>query len=320
MPELPDGVVTNSDVKQWRGLHLLHFHGSACSAKVRVCLAERGLTYVSRIVDPARAENYSDWFLSINPRGLVPVLVHDGRVLTESNDIIEYLDRLGPAAPLMGTGEAAERTRKELAFEDSLHMDLRSVTFGFAFPSVLLRKPQSYFKKLESGAARDALVGGGGQGVPDQLRFYRSLHEVGMPDDTLRASVQRFHAALQSLDSRLRGSRWLGGGDSPSAADIAWFVYVRRLVMCGYPLDSQLPALLQWYGRCGQRPGWLHHTSTTLPAVVAVYGAVQKVCGCSLVSYMPGAEPAGAAARVVRLIVVLAAVFAAVRAARLLVG
>ena len=33
------------------------------------------------------------WFLGINPRGLVPVLVHDGAVHIESNDIIQYLDK-----------------------------------------------------------------------------------------------------------------------------------------------------------------------------------------------------------------------------------
>jgi glutathione S-transferase len=39
-------------------------------------------------------------FIAINPKGLVPVLVHDGIVVTESSDIVDYVDQHFPDPPL----------------------------------------------------------------------------------------------------------------------------------------------------------------------------------------------------------------------------
>ena len=90
--KLDDGAVTTSEVKAWKGLHLLHFSGSSCSQKVRILLGEKQLAYTSHHIDIARNAHVTPWFLGINPRGVVPVLVHDGVVHVESNDILEYLD------------------------------------------------------------------------------------------------------------------------------------------------------------------------------------------------------------------------------------
>lgn len=89
-----DEQITTREVAAWRGLHLLHFQGSSCSQKVRVLLREKGLVWVSHPVNLAADAHVSPWFLGVNSRGVVPVLVHDGVVHVESNDILEYLDRL----------------------------------------------------------------------------------------------------------------------------------------------------------------------------------------------------------------------------------
>ena len=36
------------------------------------------------------------WFLNLNPKGLVPVLVVDGNPVTESEDIIDFIDKMEP--------------------------------------------------------------------------------------------------------------------------------------------------------------------------------------------------------------------------------
>ena len=80
---------------------ILH-HGwrSSASRRVRLCLEEKGLTYESHVVDMAKLEHHSPEYLKINPNGVIPTLIHDGRPLHESGTICEYLDESFPDPPL----------------------------------------------------------------------------------------------------------------------------------------------------------------------------------------------------------------------------
>jgi hypothetical protein len=66
-------------------VHVLHFIGSSCSQKLRVFLSLKKIPWQSHPIDLPGNENMQPWFLGINPRGLVPVLVHDGAVHIEGN-------------------------------------------------------------------------------------------------------------------------------------------------------------------------------------------------------------------------------------------
>jgi glutathione S-transferase len=88
-------------------LELYHGEGSVCARKVRLTLAEKGIRdWVGRIVDLAKGEQTRPEYLELNPKGVIPTVVHDGRVITESTVICEYLEdvfpepRLRPQDPL----------------------------------------------------------------------------------------------------------------------------------------------------------------------------------------------------------------------------
>ena len=80
---------------------ILH-HGwrSSASRRVRLCLEEKGLSYQGHVVDMAKMEHHSPDYLKINPLGVIPTLIHDGRPLHESGTICEYLDESFPSPPL----------------------------------------------------------------------------------------------------------------------------------------------------------------------------------------------------------------------------
>jgi len=82
---------------------MILYHGwrSSASRRVRLCLAEKGLEYESRLVDMVKGEQHSSAYLAMNPNGVVPTLVHDGRVLYESSVVAEYLDEVFPDPPLL---------------------------------------------------------------------------------------------------------------------------------------------------------------------------------------------------------------------------
>ena len=108
MVQLVDSDIKTREVLGWKGVHVLHFVGSSCSQKVRIFLNLKGIPWESHPIDLPGNENFRPWFLGINPRGLVPVLVHDGAVHIESNDIIQYLEKTFPN-PRLDSGRSGER-------------------------------------------------------------------------------------------------------------------------------------------------------------------------------------------------------------------
>ncbi|MBW2312710.1 MAG: glutathione S-transferase family protein [Deltaproteobacteria bacterium] len=248
--QIADDQIRTSEVRNWKGIHLLHFSDSSCSQKVRILLREKQIPWESHPVDLARQKHVTPWFLGINPRGVVPVLVHDGVVHVESNDILEYLDDHvpSPAEPyLPQTDHERSVARESLDLEDSLHMELRTITMGFLFPASLVAKSP---KTLERYA---------NQGAPDpkrdkEIAWWRRFAEIGIPDDEGRAAAEAFGGAFARLDARLAEAPWLLG-DRISLLEIAWFISVHRLDLAGYPLERH-PRLGAHYEMLRTRPAF----------------------------------------------------------------
>ena len=77
-------------------LELYHNDMSTCAQKVRVTLAEKDLAWDGHELNLRTGEQHKPQFLKLNPRGVVPVLVHDGNVIIESNIIMEYVEDAFP--------------------------------------------------------------------------------------------------------------------------------------------------------------------------------------------------------------------------------
>src|SRR4029434_9419513 len=80
---------------------LYHDRPSSNSDRVKIALAEKGLSWEGTRVRLANREQKNADFLRLNPYGKIPVLVEDGKVLFESCIINEYLDEKYPNPPLM---------------------------------------------------------------------------------------------------------------------------------------------------------------------------------------------------------------------------
>jgi len=260
---IPDHQIETPEVRSWKGLHLLHFQSSSCSQKVRVLLREKGLDWTSHPVNLAREEHVTPWFMGINPRGVVPVLVHDGVVHAESNDILEYLDALpSDQASFFPQDEEERRTvKQDLLLEDSLHMDLRNLTMGFIMPYRLARKSKATLARWENE----------GQTNPKraiEVQWWRDYASDGIPPATAQRSVDAHRAVFLRLDERLEDSPWLIG-DRLSVLDISWFITATRLAHAGYPLENH-PHLADWRSRLAARPAFVEETSDPRPMQVAL--------------------------------------------------
>ena len=83
-------------------LTLYHGRTSASSIKTRLALAEKGVSFDSRVMT-LRGDQFDPGYMQLNPNAVVPTIVHDGRVVIESTVIMHYADEAfpGPAPALM---------------------------------------------------------------------------------------------------------------------------------------------------------------------------------------------------------------------------
>jgi glutathione S-transferase len=270
MVQLVDSDIRTREVLGWKGVHVLHFMGSSCSQKLRVYLNLKGIAWQSHPIDLPAYENMQPWFLGINPRGLVPVLVHDGAVHIESNDIIQYLENKFPTPRLIPAGHDNE-VASLLKHEDDLHLDLRTLSFRFVFAPPGPPKPAA---ALESYLANGA---GTVQGTKDhekqvQIEFWQRAAKEGFSDERARASAQKFRAEFDALDKTLAKEPYLMGKDL-SVLDVAWLIYAHRLSLAGYPFARLHPRVHAWAEKLRAMPefakeiGQLRHGPEQLDAV-----------------------------------------------------
>ena len=85
----------------------LYFSPGACSFVPHVLLQLSGAPFEPTMVKLHKGEQYGEEYKAINPRGQVPVLVDDGKVITQIVAIILYLDQKFPEAKFLPTEPVA---------------------------------------------------------------------------------------------------------------------------------------------------------------------------------------------------------------------
>ena len=264
MVQLVDSDIKTREVLSWQGVHVFHYFLSVCSQKLRIVLDLKGIPWQSHHVDLSKNENMSARFLGINPRGLVPVLVHDGVVHIESNDIITYLEKTFPQPQLIPP-QCEDEIATLLKHEDDLHLDIRSLSFRFVFAPGNSRKSPDDLKRY-NGIGSGTVGGKKDAAIAKQIDYWSRFAEHGITDQDARASALRLREAFDSLERRLAKQPYLLG-DTLTVVDIAWFIYVDRLTLAAYPFARLHPRVASWFAGLLQRPEFAKEIQ--LPAAVS---------------------------------------------------
>lgn len=264
MVKLLKNEIQTKEVLDWKGIHLLHAALSSCSQKTRIFLNLKGIDWTSHLIDIGGGENHQAWFLGITARGLVPVLVDEGEVHIESNDILLYLEEKFPNPSLLPKPSAVI-AKELLALEDEMHMDLRALTFRYLVP-----RKHSYVKNPDSLARlteRQSTLGGKIDKQKDvELAFWNAANENdGITDEQVMKASKKFVKAFSNLDKTLKDEKFILG-DSISVVDIAWFIYANRLVTAGYPLDIHTH-MQRWFNNLKTADAFAREIK--IPSVVA---------------------------------------------------
>jgi maleylacetoacetate isomerase len=98
---------------------LYGYFRSSAAYRVRIALNLKGLAYDAVPVHLVRdgGEQHAAAYRALNPQELVPALEDEGRVLTQSLAIIEYLDETHPEPPLLPADPAGRARVRALALQ-----------------------------------------------------------------------------------------------------------------------------------------------------------------------------------------------------------
>jgi glutathione S-transferase len=226
------------------------YHGwrSSASRRVRLCLEEKGLAYESHVVDMARMEHHSPEFLKINPNGVIPALIHDGRPLYESGTICEYLDELHPDPPLSPDNAYDRATmRNWVRHVDGLIGNL--IVFNWAHH---LAKTASQWSDAELAEKMKS--------IPSKERQEAWLRAARKPytDEERAAARGKLVEMLDRMEAMLAKSKWLAG-ERYSIADIGTVPFVKRIeeeIAPDQVTNEKHPRVTEWWQTIQARPAF----------------------------------------------------------------
>lgn len=265
MVKLFETDIKTKEVIKWKGLHVLHFQGSSCSQKLRIFLKEKNISWDSHHIDLVKGDNFSDWFLGINPRGVVPVLIDDGEVHIESNDIIKYLDEKFPKNPLWPK-EQNEKIEKFLTEENEIHLDLRNLTMKFIAPTFLMKKKE---KDIENFKKASSLIENKRDlGKDAQVNYHEKfIKNNGVLSESVTSSIEVFKDKLKAIENELVKNKYIIC-DELTIVDIAWFIYLRRLETMGFRFKREYPNLNKWFMKLKKNKNFYNETLLPLPLTI----------------------------------------------------
>ena len=249
-------------------LYLFHHNSSVCAAKVRLAFAEKGLEWDGEMLDLNGGDQFKPNYLKLNPKAVVPTLVHDGRVITESNIIIEYLDDAFPEPPLRPSDPYARaRMRAWLKWlddgTDGVHYAASVISFAGAYRHQLI--------ELMGGESPAHIERALTQTMnPNSQAWLRDVMYRGFDADATQVAVGRLDGMLGQFERALDENRWLAGPDY-SLADLAYTSYMTRLELLQYSeMWSTRPRVADWFGRLKARPSYTEVIDRYRPDFVAV--------------------------------------------------
>jgi glutathione S-transferase len=230
-------------------LKLFTAHNSICTQKVFLTLIEKGLPWTSEYVDLFNNEQYRPEYLKLNPKGVVPTLIHDGNAIIESTLICEYLEQAFPEPSLV---PASAYVRSQMR-RWSKHIDegVFEATREISFSAMFRDKMKGMTQEQRDGRYRNI-------GDPGRRARMISTYEQGCDSPFVEQGIFAFEKLFQEMEEALApGQDWLVG-TSFSLGDINVMPFAARLEYLNL-LDvwiANRPGVRAWWERARSRPSF----------------------------------------------------------------
>lgn len=224
--------------------------GTPSPRRVKMCLIEKSLPFTIKWLNIALMDQKAPAYLKLNPTGLVPTLVHEGRALYESNVINEYIEAVFPNPPLVpkdAFGQA--QMRMWFAFENDFGKPFRDAAY------------ETFAKdRLKStGVTTDKLREEIGKRTKNEayLRFATKVLMNARDDELIADRQQILLEKMGQIEDRLADGRTWLCGEEFTLADIALAPRVDMFPVIGITdLYQRFPRIGQFMDRIKARPSW----------------------------------------------------------------
>ena len=241
-------------------LTLHNYWSSVCSQKVRICLAEKNLPFENRHVNLFEFDHWKPEYLKMNPKAVVPALDHDGRIVIESNVILEYLEDCFAQVRLRPDDAYAKTQMRLWIFnsEEIAHENVNTCSYN----------PRHAARHKAKGHTKEDLMRMAAN-CPNPIIRNRLLHraEFGVTEAEENQAYEALDFLLDKMEETLGRGPWLAGAEY-SLADIAMAPFINRIEVLKRPEmvgAARRPNLAQWWQRVQARPAFQQAFSVKNP-------------------------------------------------------
>ena len=283
---VPEGYQPDIVLPHGKEFELYHNALSLCSMKSRFCLAELGIEYESHpidLIETGAYENIRPPFLSVNPGGTVPVLLHHGHPIYESHCQIRYAaEHAPPGSPALTPEDPAPHAEMEAWIDRSslTHDPLNhgDESAGNAIPGLTLPLFAAMIDRIAWWKILEGALFHFDKQRPFAFLAFKALglanlRRLAPAMKILARSRRQMAVHLDGLEAQLRetGGPWILGAPF-SLADVSWLVIFERLVQtdCLHVfLGAELrPECAAYWERLRKRPSYrraiLEHSHPTI--------------------------------------------------------
>ena len=163
---------------------------STCSQRVRFAMNIKQIEFSEVLLDLFSGDQLKPEYLSINPNGVVPALVHNGKTVLDSAVILEYLEDICPKINPMRSADPviAAQMRTMMRFIDEVPTPaIRIPSYNLAFLPHFQSMSNEEFQALADSK-------------PLRREFLLKMGQTGFSEADMDEALSRLQRSVQRMN------------------------------------------------------------------------------------------------------------------------
>lgn len=229
-------------------LDLYHWEANAETLALLICLNEKSLAFKSHFVDMLRLEHHAAGYLEMSPKAIVPLLVADGEVMSDTGFALQYLAERYAEPRLAPTDPAAwydlQAWSGWIGGAMGFASDVRLLGWNYVMLPAMPGNELAEFRERVADLPKEKQSG-----------WAAVWSDAEADEDQLANAEERVQRLIGRIEPVLADSGWLVGDDY-SIADMEAFAHMHNLpeLLPGIVGPKTTPNVIDWLARIAARP------------------------------------------------------------------